>query len=217
MWLHRIAFTALAVATGAASARTLDVNGWAPGENVEIAGFGNAPTAELGASLDGVRGFSYGLELGQSLGVGESTGWDVQLPSSDSLVRAGWLVDTFHAELLSFGPRESAIAALQLAIWEAVSEPPGAYSLFDGHFAVQDAAAPEAAVNLASAFLGALADAPLDGYVTKSVRVSSPTQPDQLFTGYSGYALPIPEPGAIALVCAGLVLATFAVRRSVSD
>src|SRR5262249_52596226 len=226
-WLHRIAFVALVAAAGVARARTLDIDGWAPGESVEITGFGNVPTAEPGASLDGVRGFSYGLERGQGIGMGESSGWDVQAPSSDSLLRAGWLVDTFHPELLSFVQsgdeftpavtRESAITALQLAIWEVVAEPSGAYSLFDGHFALPDAGASDGALDLASAFLGALADAPLDGYVPKSVGVSSPTLQDQLFTSYTGYVLPIPEPGAIGLVCAGLLLAAFAVRRSASD
>lgn len=215
-WLHRIAFAAvLALAAGPAPARTLDVNGWAPGDDVDVVGVGAVPTAEIGASLDGVRGYSYGLELGQPLDSGATSGWDVQAPSSDSLLRAGWLVDTFRAETLSF-ERESAIAALQLAVWEVMAEPPGAYSLFDGRFSVQDGDANDAAVNLAGAFLGALADAPLDDYVPRSVRVSSPTQQDQLFSSYSGYALPIPEPGAVGLVCAGLLLAAFAVRRTAS-
>ena len=66
-------------------------------------------------------------------------------------------------------------------------------------------------VDLAYAYLGALANASLDRFTTKSVWVSHQTKRDQLF---SGYAQPVSEPVTFVLSAVGLALAAGSFRRS---
>jgi hypothetical protein len=210
----------LALAAGAASGSTLDINGVAFGESVTIAGHGSLATAELGGTLDGFRGFSYSVDLAQSIEPGASPEWTILPLDSDALIRAAWLVGTFHPEIQTLGwasdgaagiTREAAIAALQVAIWEVMSDASGDYSLASGEFALETGGASNDVVDLAYAYLGALANASLDRFTTKSVWVYHQTKQDQLF---SGYVQPISEPGTSGMCGLGFAL-VWAIRRSV--
>jgi hypothetical protein len=216
--LHRIALLVVALAAGAASGSTLDVNGVAYGESVTVAGRGSLATAEIGATLDGFRGFSYSVDLAQSVEPGASPEWTILPLDSDALIRAAWLVGTFHPEIQTLGwasdgavgvTREAAIAALQVAIWEVMSDASGNYSLASGEFAVETGGASNDVVDLAYAYLGALANASLDRFTTKSVWVYHPTKQDQLF---SGYVAQVPEPGSAELCGLGLALVALGIR-----
>ena len=220
--LHRIALLGLvqAAVAGAASGSTLDVNGWGPGEFVAIAGHGSLATAEFGGTLDGFRGFSYGVDVAQSLETGASPDWTILPLDSEALVRAAWLVATFHPEIQTLGwasdgavgtTRETAIAALQVAVWEVVSDAPGDYSLGSGAFALQAGGASSGVVDLAYAYLGALGNASFERFTTSSVRVHHETKQDQLFTGY---VQPVSEPGTLVTCAVGLALAAWAFRGS---
>lgn len=220
--LHRIALFALALAAvaGTASGSTLDINGWGPGEFVTVVGQGSIATAEFGGTLDGFRGFSYSVDVAQTLEPGESPDWTILPLDSEALIRAAWLVATFHPEIQTLGwasdgavgiTRETAIAALQVAVWEVMSDAPGDYSLASGQFALQAGGVGGGVVDLAYAYLGALSNASFDRFKTSSVRVHHETKQDQLFTGY---AQPVSEPGSIVLCAVGLALAALAFRSS---
>ena len=207
--LHRIAFLLLALAgSGPAGASTLYVSGWAAGESVTIAGRGNVETREFGGTLAGFRGFGYSVDLAQPIDVGDTTGWTVLAPDSDALISAAWLIDTYHPEIESLVQdgvsRATAIAALQVAVWEAISEAPGDYSLSSGEFALESAS--DGVTALANGFLGALAAAHLLGFAPSSVWAYHDELQDELFTGYSGeFAHAVAEPGAVAMSAAGLL------------
>jgi hypothetical protein len=219
--LHRIALLVLALAARAANGSTLDINGWAPGEFVTIAGYGSVATAELGATLEGFRGFSYGIDFARSIGLGASPDWTILAPDSDALIRVAWLIDTFHPETENLAyasdgavgiTRETAIAALQVAVWEVVSDSLGGYSLSSGEFALEAGGASSGVVELANGYLGALGNASLDRFTTNDVWVHHGTKQDQFF---SGYVLPLPEPGTVEMF--GLLPAVWAIRKSKSD
>lgn len=220
--LHRIALITLALAAVAGPARgsTLDINGWAPGEFVTVAGRGSIATVEFGGALDAFRGFSYSVDVAQNLEPGESPDWMILPLDSEGLFCAAWLVGTFHPEIQTLGwasdgavglTREAAIAALQVAIWEVISDASGNYSLASGEFALQPGGASNAVVDLAYAYLGALGNASFDRFTTSSVRVHHGTKQDQLFTGY---VQPVSEPGTVVLCALGLALAAGAFPRS---
>jgi hypothetical protein len=219
---HRIALLALALGAvaGAANGGTLEINSRAPGESVTIAGYGSVATGEFGGTLDGFRGFSYSVEVGQSIALGASPDWTILSLDSDALIRAAWLVGTFQPETQTLGwasdgavgvTRETAIAALQVAIWEVMSDAPANYSLASGGFALEAGGASQGVVDLAYGYLGALSNASFDRFKTNSVWVYHETKQDQLF---SGYVHPISEPGTAGMCGLGFAL-VWAIRKSV--
>jgi len=213
----------LALAAGDASAASLAVNGWTLGESVNViygVHTGDVTTAELKLGTGGTSGFGYCVDLAQNIGPGTTSGWDLRSQSafSDSIVRAAWLVDTFQPNLGSFVQpgvtRATAIAALQVSIWEVMSEPTGEYDLFDGSFALaQDGGASDGVLSLSRSFLSQLNGADLSGYTTNAIWAVSRTQQDQLFFGRVN---PIPEPSTVLLYAFGAALVAFSLRRQIS-
>jgi hypothetical protein len=216
----------LALGAGEASAANLAVNGWTLGESVDIASgghTGDVATAELRLSTLGTSGFGYCVDLAQSIGAGTTSGWDMRTDMSDSVIRAAWLVDTFQPQFNTlvhpanddwgFGvTRATAIAALQVSIWEVMAETPGNYDLYSGNFALAEDGASDGVMNLSRQFLGSLNGANLDDYKTSAVWAVSRTQQDQLFFGRVN---PIPEPSTVLLYAFGAALVAFALRRQV--
>jgi len=218
----------LAAAAGDASAASLTVNGWTLGENVTVVSGGvteTVATAQLDLTVAGASGFSYCVDLAQSIGPGTSSGWDLLSPGlSDSVTRAAWLVDTFQPALgsmvhpagedFSFGvTRATAIAALQVAVWEVMSDSPGNYDLGSGAFAIGAGGASDGVMNLTRDMLGQLSGADLSGYTTSAVWAVNASKQDQLFFGRVN---PIPEPGTVGLYALGAAIAAFGIRRKVA-
>jgi hypothetical protein len=214
----------LALAAGDASAANLTVNGWTLGESVDVVSGGHSEhvaTAQLDLTVGGMSGFSYCVDLAQSIGPGTSSGWSLLSPElSDSVIRAAWLVDTFQPGLdsmvhpanedYSFGvTRATTIAALQVAVWEVMAESPGNYDLYGGAFSIANGGASDGVMNLSREFLGELAGADLAGFQTSALWAVSQTRQDQLFFARVD---PIPEPGTVALYAFGAAIAAFALR-----
>jgi hypothetical protein len=127
--LHRIALLALALAAvaGTATGSTLDINGWAPGEFVTVVGQGSIATAEFGGTLDGFRPRHADVADERRARARP----DDPPARFEAPIRAAWLVATFHPRFrrrLADGAigitRETAIAALQVAGWEVMSDAP---------------------------------------------------------------------------------------------
>jgi hypothetical protein len=221
------ALLCLALGAGNASAATLTVAGYTLGETVGVSSAGRSGTvntAELKLGLSGVgSGFGYCVDLAQSITTGISTGWEVRSPfSSDQIIRASWLVDNFqpafdsmiHPAGDSFAfsvSKQTAIAALQVSIWEVMGESGTSYDLYSGAFSVTNAS--DGVMNLSRQFLGALSGADLSGYQTNAVWAVSATQQDQLFFGRVN---PIPETRTFALYALGAALVAFAMRRRIA-
>ena len=205
------ALVALLAWAGAASASasTLNVTGYTLGEQVRIASGGATGlinTAEFKVELDGQKGYSYCVDLAQTIGLGATTGWDVSSPeASAAIVRAAWLVDRFHGDVASNGA--AGIAGLQLAIWETLADGPNA-NLFAGAFALQAGGASAGALQLASSYLGQLANADLSSFTTGAVWAVNTRRQDQLF-----FTAPIPEPSSIVLFGFGAAIVAEALRR----
>ncbi|HXZ86727.1 MAG TPA: hypothetical protein VEI82_14690 [Myxococcota bacterium] len=211
-----------AAVSNRAFAASLSVNGWTLGEQVTIAAgadTGTVNTAQLDLTLNGVSGFGYCVDLAQSIGPGTTSGW--QALSPDSIVRAAWLVDTFQPQLgsmihpaggeYSFGvSRQTAIAALQVAVWEVMSDSPGSYDVYSGSFALASGGASDGVANLARQFLGELSMADLSGFQTGDLWAQNGRYQDQLFVGTTN---PIPEAGTITLYLIGAALGAHALRR----
>lgn len=217
----------LALGAGEASAANLAVNGWTLGETVDVvyAGrTGSVATAELKLGIPGSAGFGYCVDLAQSITTGTSAGWELRSGMSDSVIRAAWLVDTFQPQFdalahpanddFAFGvTRQTAIAALQVSIWEVMSEAPGDYSLYGGKFSLAEDGASDGVMNLSREFLGQLGEADLASYQTSAVWAVHQTKQDQLFFARVS---PIPEPGTVALYAFGAALVAFSLRRRVA-
>ncbi len=227
-WLGSTTLCLLALAAGDASAANLAVSGWTLGESVNVvsaAHTGNVATAQLNLAIPGASGFGYCVDLAQSIGPGTTSGWDLRDPAlSDSVIRAAWLVDTFqpqqsalvHPAGADFGfgvTRETAIAALQVSIWEVMSETPGNYDLYGGAFSLAKGGASDGVMNLSRQFLGQLGGADLSSYETSAIWAVSGTQQDQLFFGHTN---PIPEPSTVLLYAFGAALVAFSLRRQVA-
>jgi hypothetical protein len=217
-WTRVFALCALAMGlleATPADAASLAVNGWTLGEQVNVQSAvrsGWVNTAELDVTIDGQRGFSYCVDLGQNIGIGGSAGWTMTDPDlSAGVMRAAWLVEFAKPQFETLGAsRATVIAALQVSIWEVLSETPGAYNLYAGAFALSSGGASTGVMNLARGFLGAVGSADLQAFQTSAVWARHGTRQDQLvFT-------PIPEPGSIALFAAGIALVAFAGRRKVA-
>jgi hypothetical protein len=207
-----------------AFAASVTVNGWTLGEDVNIAAGGHTgwvDTAELNLTAAGMTGYSYCVDLAQTIGPGTTTGWTITSSLSDSVTRAAWLVDTFRPEFTtmvhpaggdwSFGVnRQTEIAALQVAVWEVMSDTPGNYDLFSGSFALAAGGASDGVANLARSMLGSLNGADLSGFKPDALFLGSRVSQDQLFFGPSN---PIPEAGTLTLYLVGAAVGAFGLRR----
>ena len=209
----------LAFAAGDASAASLTVNGWTLGESVNVVSAGETGwvnTAQLNLTTGGTSGFSYCVDLAQSIGPGTSTGWELMSPTlSDSVIRAAWLVDTFQPEIATntLPPtvtKQTAIAALQVAVWEVMADAPGNYDLFSGAFSIAAGGASAGVLSLSGDYLNQLGAADLSNYSTSAIWAVNRNKQDQIFFGQVN---PIPEPGTVALYAFGAAIAAFAVRR----
>jgi hypothetical protein len=209
---------AFAFAANGASAASLTVTGWTLGEYVSVVSpsdTGSVATAELNLAYGGTTGFSYCVDLAQSIGVGTTSGWDALDPTvSAQLVRAAWLVDTFHPQFNSlvstYGvTKQTAIAALQVAVWEVMGETPGGtYDLGSGSFSLSKASA--GVVTLSNMMLTQLTGTDLTGFDSDALWLQSRTYQDQLFYPRVN---PIPEPGTVALYGFAALFAAFGLRR----
>lgn len=219
----------VAVAAGDASGATLGVTGWTLGESVTVISadhVGSLSTAQLDTVIDGASGFSYCVDLAQSIGPGSSSGWDLRSPVlSDSVIRAAWLVDEFQPVLdemthpadedWSFGvTHETAIAALQVAVWEVMAETPGNYDLWSGNFAIAEGGASDGVMNLSRDFLGQLGGADLASYQTNALWAVHGDKQDQLFFTQVN---PIPEPSTVALYLFGAGIAAWSLRHKLAS
>jgi hypothetical protein len=207
----------LALAANGASAASLTVNGYTLGDFVSVVSpgrTGSVATAELNLSFGGSTGFSYCVDLAQSIGVGTTSGWDALDPDlSAQLVRAAWLVDTFHPQFDTLIPtygvtKQTAIAALQVAVWEVMGETPGNYDLSSGSFSISKAG--DGVLTLSNLMLGQLGNANLTGFDADATWLQSRTYQDQMFYPRVN---PIPEPGTVALYGFGALIAAWSLRR----
>ncbi len=198
---------------GGAGAATLGVLSYTLGEQVQVASgptTGSLNTAELQVELDGQAGFSYCVDLAQSIGVGASTGWNVLSPESNAaIVRAAWLVDRFHADLDALASKNSAMTALQLAVWETLYDGGAGTDLDSGTFALAQGGASAGALLLANGFLAELAGADLSAFATNARWAVSSSRQDQIV-----FTNPIPEPSSVVLFGFGAALVAAAINRS---
>ncbi|HTO55114.1 MAG TPA: hypothetical protein VMR50_17155 [Myxococcota bacterium] len=199
-----------------AHAASLTVSGWTLGEYVDIANgadTGSVPTAELNVTIGGVSGYAYCVDLAQSIGVGTTTGWRaMSADANDQIIRAAWLVDTFHptfdsAPLL----RKTEIAALQVSLWEVMGESSGPYDLFSGAFALTPGGASSGVINLANSMLTSLGGADLSGYDPSAIWAVSMSYQDQLV--FPPRVNPIPEPGTVGLYAFGALIAALGLKK----
>lgn len=212
----------IGLAASGAGAASLTVNAWTLGERVYVQSnshTGWVNTAELDVTYDGRTGYSYCVDLAQSIGAGTSTGWDTRSADLDpSVLRAAWLIEfarpQFEAMLApdseehAWGvTRATAIAGLQIAIWEVLGDAPGQYDLFSGEFSTVQGGASAGVMNLARSFLGALEARGLDEFETPAAWVYHANFQDQLVSS------PIPEPSSLILFGAGASLVAFAAKR----
>ncbi len=204
-----------------ARSATMVVNSWTLGEQVNVRSAtrnGWVNTAELDVVYDGQGGYSYCVDLGQSIGAGTSTGWEtLAAQSSDRIVRAAWLVESFRptfdsllapgtdARAMGATSKTTLIAALQVAVWEVMGDAPGAYDLYSGGFRL--AGASTGVMNLARSFLGELSMQEELGFGTTATWAYSRTFQDQIIVN------PIPEPSSLVLFAAGAGLIGLLAKR----
>jgi len=209
------------LATPSASAATMTVKSWTLGERVNVRSAtrnGWVNTAELDVNYDGRDGYSYCVDLGQNISGGTSTGWDtLAADSSDRVVRAAWLVETFRpgfdamlapgsdARAMGGASKRTLIAALQVAVWEVMGDAPGSYDLYAGGFRLAGGSA--GVMNLARNFLGDLEQHSALGLSTRATWAYSRRLQDQIVVN------PIPEPSSLVLFTAGAGLIGLIAKR----
>ena len=221
--LGSAAFGLLALCAPQAGAASLTVNGYTLGEQVNVVGSGRSGwvnTAELDVTLGGANGYSYCVDLGQNIGVGSSNNWSLrEAEASTGVIRAAWLVEHFRpafdvliaptSDAFAWGStKATAIAALQVAVWEVLAEAPGAYNLYDGGFRVTSGGASAGVMNLARNFLGELEAQSIAGFTTDSTWAYHALRQDQIVV-----VNPIPEPSSILLFVGGAGLVAYAAKR----
>ncbi len=209
-------------ATLDASAASLLVNGWTLGERVNVeseARSGWVNTAELDVTIGGQNGFSYCIDLPQGIGGGLSNGWEIlEAEAQPRVLRAAWLVEFARPQFdLFLAPtgagaasgvtQATAIAALQVAIWEVLGDAPGEYDLEYGEFSIRAGGASAGVMNLARGFLGELESRDLDAFETSGSWARHASRQDQIVFN------PIPEPSSLVLFAAGATLIAFAGTR----
>jgi hypothetical protein len=213
--LGSAAFGLLAICAPHAGAASLTVNGYTLGEQVTVYGSGRAGrvnTAELDVTLNGANGFSYCVDLAQDIGVGTSSNWALREAEANAgVIRAAWLVEHFRPGFDALiGPgttRATAIAALQVAVWEVLADLPGDYNLYSGGFRIMSGGASTGVMNLARNFLGELEEASLSGFTTDATWAYHASRQDQIFVN------PVPEPSSILLFVGGAGLVAYAAKR----
>jgi hypothetical protein len=214
-WTRVFALGALAAGlfeVQSASAASLTVNGWTLGEQVNVqsaARTGWVNTAELDVTTAGFRGFSYCVDLAQNIGIGGSSGWTLSDPElAAGVLRAAWLVEFVKPQFETLGvAKTTAIAALQVSIWEVLAEAPGSYDLYSGGFALSSGGASAGVMDLARGFLGAVGDADLATFQTSAIWATHGSRQDQIVVN------PIPEPSSFVLFAAGIGLVAYAGTR----
>lgn len=194
------------------SAASLTVNGWTLGEQVNVQSAtrtGWVNTAELDVTTAGFRGFSYCVDLAQNIGIGGSSGWTLADPElAAGVLRAAWLVEYAKPQFETLGiAKATAIAALQVSIWEVLGDAPGAYDLYSGAFALRSSGASAGVMDLARGFLGALGSADLEAFQTSAIWATHGSRQDQIVFA------PIPEPSSLVLFAAGIGLVAYAGTR----
>ena len=203
----------LAAVAPQARGASLDVHGYTLGERVQVhspvrSGWVN--TAELSASLDGVLGVAFCVDLAQTIGIGDHAVTVQALGSLPGTFEAAYLVNTWYPYLGGLGDHATAITALQLAIWEVRYETSGSYGLGNGLFSV--ASASGTAIAMAERMLGAL---PAQIGATPGFSIAySPKVQDQIWMGGGA---PIPEPGSALLFFGGALALSMLSRRTTTS
>jgi Thioester domain len=212
----------LALCAPQAGAASLTVNGYTLGEQVNVIGsgrYGWVNTAELDVTLDGANGYSYCVDLAQNIGVGSSNYWSLrEAEASAGIIRAAWLVEHFRptfdvliapaSDAAAWGAtKETAIAALQVAVWEVLADAPGAYNLYSGGFRIASGGASAGVMNLARNFLAELESQSITGFTTDATWAYHAMRQDQIVVN------PIPEPSSILLFVGGAGLVAIAAKR----
>lgn len=160
---------------------------------------------EDGNFIDYAKAFC--IEPNQWAANGKNLNLDIELVSPDKVeggLQAAWLVEyAFDYVTGNYNEKEK-INALQLAIWEVISEDEGDYDLKSGNFYKTSNKKPDA---LAADFLAALeqnfAGTDLNYLMNNYAAALNPTKQDFIVQGIS--AAPTPEPGTIALLGIGLL------------
>jgi len=193
-------------------AASLNVHGYTLGERVDIRTPGmtsRVNTAELSASLGAEIGKSFCIDIAQTIGIGNHFVEVVEPGVLYGSYEAAYLLQTWHPVLDTLGPEQTAITALQLAIWEVRYEDSDiGYSLANGKFS---ATASAAATSMAERMLGALPDKSElpTRYPGVHLALSDKVQ-DQIWIG----GRPIPEPGSALLFFAGAIALSMIARRN---
>lgn len=159
----------------------------------------NWMATEFDATLEGVAGVTYCIDLEQGAQLGDTTGYSiVDLDEVLNGRAAAWLLQSYRADRSAPDAKEQ-ITALQIAIWE-VTHDAGPWDIFDGDFRVLLVKS-ELSLALAQSYLASVPERCID--VDGVVALHHNNNQDQLFIPN------VPEPGTALLLgigCAGIAL-----------